>query len=491
MDDRHTFDEARGWHAFLSDAYRGGWHWEHPSSPTLGTARLYGYELRRTEHGREVAVEVPRGTERTYLVPWQGEQPADFRRRRHLAFYANLTEPVVDAYADAVAPGIARDLGDIGPYVQDLDGEGCRWPEHVSIVARQIAVHGACAVVIEPPKMNAATTREEEIAAKVSVRARVIPPTAWAWAKYDDDGLAEFAYADDAVVDETRTAQTVTIWRYTRDSWEKHVTSLGTSQGVGEAVLGQPLATGPNAVPGKVPVVFAAHRRDPLSRVPSGRSLAATPAAIGRQIYQLLSQVEDTQRRAPPFLSVPTTARGGLEPEVDVRVGPGTALPAPEGAGNPQWITFPPDSLQDLRTHCIFLIALAYRTAGLEVQADASAQAQSGEALRVRSRDFQSRAAQFARDLEAYERRALDLVAMLLGGDTTIYPVSLSYPRRFVLDDPSEALTKATVLLAQVGERAGATATTLAIRQAVNAALAVDDETLSKIVSEIEQKAAV
>ena len=80
MDDRHTFDDARGWHAFLSDAYRGGWHWDNPSSPTLGTARLYGYELRKTESGREVAVEVPRGTERTYLVPWQGEQPADFHQ---------------------------------------------------------------------------------------------------------------------------------------------------------------------------------------------------------------------------------------------------------------------------------------------------------------------------------------------------------------------------------------------------------------------------
>ncbi len=486
MDDRHTFDEARGWHAFLSDAYRGGWHWEHPSSPTLGTARLYGYELRRTESGREVAVEVPRGTERTYLVPWQGEQPADFRRRRHLAFYANLTEPVVDAYADAVAPGVSRDLSDLGPYVQDLDGEGCRWPEHVSNVARQIAVHGACAVVIEPPRRNAATTREEEIAAKVSVRARVIPPTAWAWARYDDDGLAEFAYADDAVVDETRQTQVVTIWRYTREGWERHVASLGTSQGVGEAVLGQPVSSGPNAVPGKVPVVFAAHRRDPLSRVPSGRSLAATPAAIGRQVYQLLSQVEDTQRRAPPFLSVPTTARGGIEPEVDLRVGPGTALPAPEGAGSPQWVTFPPDSLTDLRTHCLFLIALAYRTAGLEVQADQSAQTQSGEALRVRSRDFEARARQFAQDLEAYERKALSLVADLLGVDLDRITVTLSYPKRFVADDPAEALAKATLLLTQVGDRIGATGTVLAIRQAISAALALDDETLAKVVAQIE-----
>jgi hypothetical protein len=486
VDDRYTFDEPRGWHAFLSDAYRGGWHWDNPSSPTLGTARLYGYELRRTESGREVAVEVPRGTERTYLVPWQGEQPADFRRRRHLAFYANLAEPVIDAYADAVAPGVTRDLGDLGPYVTNLDGEGCRWAEHVSIVARQMAIHGAVAVIVEPPRANGATTREEEIAARVSVRARVVPPTAWAWARYDDEGLAEFAYADEPVVDESRQSQTVTIWRYTRDGWERHVVSLGSSQGVGEATLGTPLSSGPHAVPGRVPVVFAAHRRDPLSRVPSGRSLAATPAAIGRQVYQLLSQVEDTQRRAPPFLSVPTTARGGLEPEVDLRVGPGTALPAPEGAGSPSWVTFPPDSLTDLRTHCLFLIALAYRTAGLEVQADTSAQTQSGEALRVRSRDFEARAQQFARDLESYERRALQLVADILGVDLDTAVVTLAYPKRFVLDDPAEALAKATLLLTQVGDRIGQTGTVLAIRQAISAALALDDETLAKVVEQIE-----
>lgn len=486
MDDRHTFDDARGWHAFLSDAYRGGWHWDNPSSPTLGTARLYGYELRRTESGREVAVEVPRGTERTYLVPWQGEQPADFRRRRHLAFYANITEPVVDAYADAVAPGVSRELGDLGPYLRDLDGEGLRWPEHVAVVARQMAIHGALAVIIEPPRANAATTREEEIAARVSVRARVVPPTAWAWMKFDDAGLAEFAYADAPVVDETRQTQAVTIWRYTRDAWERHVVSLGSSQGVGEATLSTPLSTGPHAVPGRVPVVFATHRRDPLSRAPSGRSLAATPAAIGRQVYQLLSQVEDTQRRAPPFLSVPTTARGGLEPEVDLRVGPGTALPAPEGAGSPSWVTFPPDSLTDLRTHALFLIALAYRTAGLEVQADQSAQTQSGEALRVRSRDFEARAQQFARDLQAYEQRALALVADILGVDLDTAEVTLTYPKRFVLDDPAEALAKATLLLTQLGDRLGETGTTLAIRQAISAALALDDETLAKVVEQID-----
>jgi hypothetical protein len=64
--------------------------------------------------------------------------------------------------------------------------------------------------------------------------------------------------------------------------------------------------------------------------------------------------------------------------------------------------------------------------------------------------------------------------------------VTLTYPKRFVADDPAEALAKATLLLTQVGDRIGATGTVLAIRQAISAALALDDETLAKVVAQIE-----
>jgi hypothetical protein len=491
--DLHTFDDQRGWHAFLSDAYRGGWQWDHPSSPTLGTARLYGYDVQRDATGREVVTEVQRGTERTYLVPWTGESLANFRRRKHLAFYANFAEPIVDAYVDSTTGAATRDLGVVGDYLSSLDGDGQGWDEHVAVVARQMGVHGVVAVVIEPPRANAAETREQELAARVSVRARVVPPTAWAWLSTDDDGVVEFAYADNAVIDTTTSAQAVTIWRYTRSDWQRFDASLSgrdTIAGAASRILaGKPTATGPlpPSLMGRVPVVFATHRRDALSRVPAGRSLAASPAAIGRQVYQLLSQVEDTQRRAPAFLAMPTAARGGLEPETQAKLGPDSALPIPDGAGPPQWVTFPSESLADIRAHVGYLVGLAYRTAGLEVQADQSAQVQSGEALRVRSRDFESRAQKFAADCLAYETRALALVAQMLGVSA---PPRVSYPKRYVLGDPSELLASAVMLLQTVGDRIGGEGITEAVKQAVSAALALDDDALARVMDEVAAKMA-
>jgi hypothetical protein len=489
----HTFDDQRGWHAFLSDAYRGGWSWDNPSSPTLGSAKLYGYEVQRDASGREVVTEVTRGTERTYLVPWTGESLANFRRRKHLAFYANLAEPIVDAYADATTSGATRELGTIEGYVADLDGEGQGWADHVAVVARQMAVHGAVAVIVEPPRSNSATTRAEEMAARVSVRARVIPPTAWAWMLTGEDGLEEFAYADNATVDTSTTTQRVTIWRYTRAEWMRYETTLSGQETIAsraaDVMSRQPASRGnlPPSLAGRVPVVFAIHRRDALSRVPAGRPLAASPAAIGRQVYQLLSQVEDTQRRAPAFLAIPTAARGGLEPETQAKLGPDSALPIPDGAGPPQWVTFPSESLADIRAHVGFLIGLAYRTAGLEVQADTTAQVQSGEALRVRSRDFEARAQKFAADCLAYEQRALALVSRMLGvGDTP----SVTYPKRFVNGEPSELLAAAVLLFQTLGDRLGGEGTREIVRQAVSAALALDDETLARVMAEVETRAA-
>jgi hypothetical protein len=493
-DTLHTFDDARGWHMFLADALRGGWAWEHPSSATLGVATLYGNEVLRDSHGREVIAEVPRGTHRTYLVPWRGETEENFRRRRALAFYVNLVEPVCDAYVDTVTGNVSRSLGALESYVTNLDGDGQGWAEHVATVASTACVHGVCAVVIEPPLSNAATTREEERTLGVSVRARVIAPQAWAWMRVDRDGQVEaFAYAESPEVSRTATTHVLRVWEYTRERWalyEGVVNSADTiAQSAPVLLATQPAKTGehPPTMRGRVPVVFAYHRRDIASVTPAGRPLAATPAAIGRQVYQLLSQVEDTQRRAPPFLAVPTQARGGLEPETAAKVGPDSALPIPEGSGAPQWVTFPSESLEDLRAHTAYLVALAYRVCGLEVQADQSAQVQSGEALRVRSRDFEARALKFSRDCAAYEARALALIARMLG---VASDAVVTYPRRFVLGDSAELLSAALLVLQHLGPNLGVTGVAETMRQAITSALTLDDAQVQAVMDEVTKRLA-
>lgn len=510
MSDCYLFDADRPHALFHADAYEGGAAWAVPSSPTLGTATLYGHRVvtvsEGEDAGRQVVVEESRGTVRTYLVPWPGETSADFDRRRSLAVYVNAVEPIVDAYVDAIVPRVTRSLGEAEQFLRSLDGDGQAWPELVSDVALQAALDGVTACVLDLPAVNTARTRAEEIAQGVGLRATLVPLASWAWLSLRGDGsVEEFAYADSGVADARTQAQRIRVWVWRADDREdggtvkpggwavyEHALPQGTEVGAARAQImaREPVRSGPlpPQLAGSVPVAFAYHRRvRGRTASPRGKSLAAGPAAVGRQVYQLLSQVEDTQRRAPPFLSIPTAARNGLEPETQVKVGPASALPAPEGAGAPSWVTFPAEPLGDLRAHALFLISLAFRVSGLEIQADATGQVQSGEALRVRSRDFESRAAKFARSLADFERRALDIAAMLLGVDRAT--MSVSYPQRYVLGDPSELLAAAVLLLQALGDRLGASGTTEALRQAVSAALSLDDATLARVVAEVEEKA--
>jgi hypothetical protein len=122
----------------------------------------------------------------------------------------------------------------------------------------------------------------------------------------------------------------------------------------------------------------------------------------------------------------------------------------------------------------MFLFQLAFRTAGLEVAADASAQAQSGEALRIRSRDFDSRAGKFAKALEDYETRTLGMVSAVMGqpGATA----SLSYPKRYTLPDSSEDLARAVLLLQSFWDELGQDGKAQVVRQALNAGLSLSDQ---------------
>lgn len=509
MSDRYVFDEDRPHALFRADAYEGGIAWDVPSSPTLGTATLYGHRVitvsEGEDAGRQVVVEETRGSVRTYLVPWPGETVNDFNRRRSLAVYVNIVEPIVDAYVDAIVPKVKRDLGDAAQFLRNLDGDGQSWGELVGDVALQAALDGVVAAVLDLPAQNPATTRAEEIEQGVGLRATLVPLASWAWLCIDDDGrIEEFAYADSGVTDARALSQKVRVWVWRADDVEDdgtvepggwavydHTMSLDASLGASrDAVVSRaPVRSGPlpASLGGRVPVVMAYHRRI-RGRTPSprGKSLAAGPAAIGRQIYQLLSQVEDTQRRAPPFLSMPTAAANGMEPEVAAKLGPGSALPAPAGVGSPSWVTFPAEPLADLRSHVAFLTAAAFRTSGLEIQADATAQVQSGEALRVRSRDFESRAAKFAASLADFERRGLDIAASLLGLDREMLRVN--YPQRYVLGDPSELLAAAVMLMQTVGDRLGPRGIGESVRQAVDAALSLDDATLTAVLAEVESK---
>jgi hypothetical protein len=488
----HTFDADRGFHLFLSDAYEGGTSWQRPSSSTLGSAQLYRREVTRDENGREIINDVGVSSVPTYLSPWPAETELNFARRRRLAVYINLVEPIVDAYADTVTAAVKRELDTLTPYLASCDGEGQTWASLVSDVSRQVAIDGVCAVVLDQPAAVEATTRAEEVAAGAGLRVTVVPVASWAWAVLDDDGrVEEFAYATQGTESETAVTQDLRVFVWRETGWSVHDARIPAGAALAKhrdgILSSRPIRSGPLSpgLAGRIPVVFAYHRRTRRKAAPAGKSIAAAPAGIGLQVYQLLSEIEDTARRAPGFLAVPTAARGGLEPETAAKVGPDMALPIPEGSGSPEWVTYPSESLAEKRAHVAYLVALAYRVSGLEVQADQSAQVQSGEALRVRSRDFEARAAKLASDLRDWEVRALDVAARTLGLTPS---VSITYPQRYVLGDPSEVLAAAVLLLQTLGDRLGPEGVTEAVRQALSAALALDDATLARVVAEVSAK---
>lgn len=493
----YTYDAERGWSLFLGDAYEGGTAWERPSSATLGTAALTARVLRdvpvdgRTE---QVIAETTVATERSYLVAFAGETLANFRRRQSLAVYVNLVAPIVDAYVDSVTGRVTRELGTMEPALGNLDGDGQSWGELVECAVRQAALDGVTAVVIDAPEENPAANRAEELAQGVGLRATAVPLAAWAWVCVDARGaVTEFAYADSALVDPAAASEeTVHLWVWSRAGWAVYEQRVGASTSVEYGKLrkgvqgAEPLRRGDlhPRLGGKLPVVFCYNRRVRRTRAPRGTSLAAGPATIGRQVYQLLSQIEDIQRRAPSFLAIPTAAKGGLEPETQIKVGPDSSLPVPEG-GTPAWVAHPTAPMMDLRAHVVFLVALAYRISGLEVQADQSAQVQSGEALRVRSRDFEARAGKLAKDARAFELRALAMCALYLGAQDR---ATVTYPQRFVLADTAELLNAAITVLDKLGSQLGTEGAIEAMRQALAAALAIDDAMLTKILDEIRVK---
>ena len=494
-----TYDAERGRLAYYHDSYEGGSRYRAPSSTTIGTASLTRYRDRLDSEGRRTGDhdEVVTERYRSYLVPHPGETKAAFEVRLSLAAYVNVIAPIVDAYADAVAGPVTRDLGMLEQYLRRLDGDAQTWAEMVEEVSRWAVVYGMCAVVLDAPAANPAANRADEERLGVGLRASVVVPTAWAWVSVGDDGVDEFAYVDQAYTAESvgAVSQSATLWRYTRTTWERHRVTVSLSEagafGKVRGSLGAEtvIESGKLANPGRVPVAFAYFRRT-SSRAPEGVSLVADACDLARQVYNTLSWVEEIHRKtAFPFLAIPERAAGGqLDPATKIQVGPSTALGFSSETGAPSWVQPSAESTRELRDHAVFLVALALRTTGLEVTADQSAPTQSGVALKIRSRDFDARCVKFAKSMGAFERAALEIAGRILGLDPA--QASITYPRRFVLPDSAEDLARCVVLLQTFRDELGPEGFAATVRQALDAALALNDTELARLVDEVRERVA-
>lgn len=486
------YDAQRGRYAFLRDSYWGGNQYRNPSSTTMGSARLTQWVQTQSEVSTSYELRTT-GTIRSYLVPHAGESAEKFRVRCELAAHFNVSQPICDAYVDAVTGPVTRELGSLDPYLKNLNGRGMAWPQHVDEVARWAAVYGWVAAVYDNPPTNPAASLAEEEALGIGLRATIVHPTAIAWIAVDRDGaVEEIAFVDKpyAPDDSAPARMEVSVYVYDRATWRVH--SVTVSSSVVWSKIRPKLseknevARGPSPTPGRVPVAFAFFREMSESAAPQGMSLIDDAADLSRQVYNHLSWIEEIHRKtAFPFLGIPERASGGaLDPETRVQVGPENAFGYNAESGSPAWVT-PPDSTTPLRIHALFLVAAALRTTGLEVTATDSGADASGEALKVRSRDFNARCTRFARSMHAFETNALRLASIILKASAT--PV-LTYPKRFVLPDSAQDLASSLLAFNALWPELGPEARLKLVRAVFDSALSLSDDELTQVVVETRAK---
>ena len=322
-----------------------------------------------------------------------------------------------------------------------------------------------------------------------------VHPPAWAWVECVDGRVVEFASVTSPFRSDLSTNSRATVelrvWRADREidgalvpgGWEVRGGAVQTTASLSIEGRGLPVvASGPlpAVLGGEIPVTFAFYDRDQASECPMGISLIADTADASRVIYNALSwAMEINALAAFPFLSLPLPGTGGvLDANTAAKVGPGQALGHSAASGTPQWVEPSGTSQRELRDHCVFTFQWAMRCAGLELAADSSAQVQSGEALRIRSRDFESRALRFARNMQRREVATLRMFARMAGVSED--GIAVTYPKRITMSDPSEDLARALTVLAAPIE-VGPEARALLVRQVLDASLSLSDEELEAL----------
>ncbi len=500
-----TYDSRRGGWTFLADAYRGGFAWANPSVSTLSTASLAWRAQVIVEGGGSVAKDFS-GARTSYLVPFPAEDERSFDLRRALATYVNPVQLIVDAYAEGCTGNVKRQHSDgLGVILEDIDLRGNSWGEHVEDKARWSAVYGIVATVIEAPKKNPAKSRREEIASGVRPYAIVVHPTAWAWVDTDEFGrVTEFAYVDQPYKSDlsgvgVAMSRTITVRVYIAaceehpaGAWQirKGTIGVGGASGGIESQRGsfsEIVDEGEldSRLNGAIPVRFLAYQRDTTSRYPLGNSLVEDAAHLARCIYNKRSWEQQIAREAGfPVLMIPTGKTGGqLDPTTTIALGTSRGVGYDSTTGAPNWAQPSAEWAKDLRESSGEDFQFALRSAGLELAANASASAQTAEALQIKSRDYEKRAARFARNLQRDEVACLKLIALLAGEPEDA--ITVTYPNRFTLPDMAGDLDRALKLLAAPFE-IGKSARIEAQMQAINAAVTLSDEKQGEVRDELD-----
>jgi hypothetical protein len=497
-----TFDSRRERYLFNYCSYIGGENYRRPPVTSLSTASVSTTTLNADGTS---STSTPR-TYHTFLVPHAAESEKSFEMRLALAAGIPVAEIIVDAYAEGVTAGVTRQLAAVEGICEDADLRGNSWGEFAEDAARWFCVYGHGATVVDtPPRDARIVTRADEKLKGSRPYCIFVHPSAWAWVDVDEFGRStEFAYVDrpysQDVIGVGQT-QVVTVrvytaarivdgkhvpgrWRVVRGAVQAHQSIDSQRAAFGDEIDSGDLDP---RLEGRLPVEFGYYRRDSSTPYPIGISPIDSACDLQRVIYNKRSWEQQIARLAGfPMLTIPMAGTGGqMDPGAARVVGEGKALSFDSNAGSPQWIQPSAEWARDLRESCMQDFQLALRSAGLELAADASAQVQSGDALRIRSRDYESRAKRFARHMARWETAVLKLVALLAGESDE--GITITYPKRFTLPDLGADLERALTILSpsKMPVEIGRTAKLAATMQAINAAIVLNDEQQQQAEAEV------
>ena len=416
----------------------------------------------------------------TYLVPFRGEESANFAARIQKTPYINLCQPIVSSYVDAALQKVYRNLGPLEDVLaEDVDYKDSSYPEFIAQCAESFAVYGFSFVVVDVDAQNPGKPRYV-----------IVDPTKVCYVQTDDYGKLEaFAWINQSEVknETSPSIQNLVITLIDKNGISTLEGRVDMRNGVD---LGKMQRT--NTVPlspslnGELPVVVGYFKKDNTTTLPLGISLIADTAQVGRTIFNLLSSAVDILGMHFPLLTFPIKRSGGESGiEAEIAVGTSAALPYDSETNAPQYINPSKESTEELRAHADWLARWAFKLVGLDIEQ--ASIPQSGISLRIKSRDFENRVKAFAALLQKFETKLLNLTCKLVGVSNA--EVSVSYPDRFTLPDSAENVANALAVLT-LGKEVplGNTAILAAIKYFLASALPLSDSELVGILKEIESK---
>ena len=141
MSQATNYSAIRSQLLFYQDAHQGGPSWQRPSPSTLSTAQL---SIRLYDRTTDRVVTRQGDTYNTYLVPFRGEESANFAARIQKTPYINLCQPIVSSYVDAALQKVYRNLGPLKDVLaEDVDYKDSSYPEFIYQCAESFAVYGS------------------------------------------------------------------------------------------------------------------------------------------------------------------------------------------------------------------------------------------------------------------------------------------------------------------------------------------------------------